>query len=182
MLKRNSGKKKTIPTVSFKVWKFSTMFQWCGGLGVRLTSEGSLVQYALWGDYILLFLSATQFWSRGCTGSNLPEGKYWPFLPVTHSSIFLRNCWRNSSSVTLRYTSRFICVVRNLFRKRRHTFRTVLGIVISAWCMQLYSRVHKSLTQILFASFVRAVCLSEHRKRALLLRQPVIKLWVTSID
>jgi hypothetical protein len=96
--------------VSFKVCKFSTMFQWCGGLGVRLMSEGSLVQYALWGDYILLFLSATQFRSRGCTGSNLPEGKYWPFLPVTHSSIFLRNCWRNSSSVTLRYTSRFICL------------------------------------------------------------------------
>jgi hypothetical protein len=56
------------------------------------------------------------FRSWGCTGSNLPEGKYWPFLPVTHSSIFLRNCLRNSSFVTSSYTSRFICV---------HTFRTV---------------------------------------------------------
>jgi hypothetical protein len=46
----------------------------------------------------------------------------------THSSIFLLNSLRNSSSVTLRYTSSFICVVRNLFRKRRYTFRTVYEV------------------------------------------------------
>jgi hypothetical protein len=68
----------------------------------------------------------------GGARSNLPVGKDWPFLPVYHSSKFLRNSLRNSSSVTLRNTSRFICVVRNLFRKRRHTFRTVQwGLMIT---------------------------------------------------
>jgi hypothetical protein len=61
----------------------------------------------------------------GGAGSNLPVGTYWPFLPVSHSSLFLRDRLRNSSPVTLCYTSCFICVVRHLFRKRRHTFRTV---------------------------------------------------------
>jgi hypothetical protein len=124
-VKEKLRQKKPDPTVSFKVCSVNTMFLWCGGLGVRLMSEGSLVQYSLWGDFILLFLSATQFRSRGVARSNLPVGKYGPFLPVTRTSMFLRNRLRNSSSVTLRYTSRFICVVRNLFRKRRHTFRTV---------------------------------------------------------
>jgi predicted membrane protein len=60
MLKKNLGKKPD-PTVSLKVCTVGIMFLWCVGLGVRLMSEGSLVQYVLWGDYILLFLSATQF-------------------------------------------------------------------------------------------------------------------------
>jgi hypothetical protein len=50
---------------------------------------------------------------------------------VSHSSIILRNTLRNSSSVTLRYTSRFICVVHNLFRKRSHTFWTVHTLCLS---------------------------------------------------
>jgi hypothetical protein len=103
------------------------MFQWCGGQGWKFITEGLLVQYTLWGEAMLVFFFSPTGVpvAGGGAGSNLPVGKYWPFLPVSHSSIFLRNGLRNSSCVTLRYTSRFICVVRNLFLKRRHTFRTV---------------------------------------------------------
>jgi hypothetical protein len=83
-------------------------------------SEGLLVRYPRWGYAMLIFFHQLEFRSR--KRGELNRIYLWE---NTHSSIFLRNSLRNSSSVTLRYTSRFICVVRNLFRKRRHTFRTV---------------------------------------------------------
>jgi hypothetical protein len=101
------------------------MFPWYGGQGWNFRREGLLVHYTLWGEAMLFFSQTGVPVAGGGARSNLPVGKYWPFLPVSHSSIFLWNSLRNSSSVTLRYTSCFICVVRNLFRKRRHTFRTV---------------------------------------------------------
>jgi hypothetical protein len=129
------------------------MIPWYGGQEQKFISVGLQVQFTLWGELYWFLFSPTRVpVVGGGAGSNPPVGKYWPFLPVSHSSIFLRNSLRNSSSVTLRYTSRFICVVRNLFRKRRHTFGTVYNWR-ARWHNLFFILVHKTSKKLLKMCF-----------------------------